>query len=102
MIGVYVKEELQKKFDNFTAAVEHAEQVTKETGVTHYAKPFQELRTKNTYELLAVRYREQENSSTMRNEFPFFEAEQAMERYLSYRKSNYAFAELVLITARRS
>lgn len=102
MIGVYVKEELQKEFDNFTVAVEHAEQVTKETGVMHYAKPFQELRTENTYELLAIRYREKENSSTMRNEFHFFEAEAAMEKYLSYQKSNYAFVELTVITARRS
>ncbi|OUB77477.1 hypothetical protein BK744_08920 [Bacillus thuringiensis serovar zhaodongensis] len=56
----------------------------------------------NTYELLAVRYRENEEDGTKRREFFPFQAEEAKEFYNELKEKNYAFVELTPITAYRS
>ncbi|PGT89803.1 hypothetical protein [Bacillus thuringiensis] len=101
--GLCVNGEMIEEIEgSFEVVVADAEALTGKTGRLHYVKPLEEVRTDNTYELLAVRSRETEKDSTMRREFPFFEAEKSMEFYLDLKQKDYAFAELTIVTAHRS
>lgn len=101
--GLYLNGELIKTVEGkFEGAVRQAEIAIEETGIMHYAKPLEEIRTDNTYELLAVRYRKEEEGLPMRCEFSFFEAEKAMQHYIDLQRKNYAFVTLTIVTAKRT
>lgn len=101
--GLYVNGEMIEEIEgSFEVIVADVEVLTGKTGRLHYVKPLEEVRTENTYELLAVRYQEEAEDLPMRREFPFFEAEKAMEYYMDLKREGYAFVELTIITAHRS
>ncbi|MGQ8866454.1 hypothetical protein ACUTR3_27525 [Bacillus sp. NA_145.1] len=56
----------------------------------------------NTYELLAVRYREKEGDRTMRREFFPDEKVEAEAFKKDLKEKGYAFVELTTVVARRS
>jgi hypothetical protein len=99
--GIYVGQEMMDVVKgDFRDAVKVALECMKETGLIHHAKPLEEIRTDNSYELLAVRYGDDEEH-VYRHEFLFMEAQQAMIKYLERKNDGHAFVELTIIEAKR-
>lgn len=99
--GIYVgQEKMDVVVGDFREAVKVALDCLGDTGLLHHAKPLEEIRTDNSYELLAVRYGDDEEH-VFRHEFPFMEAQQAMIKYLERRNEGYDFVELTIIEVKR-
>ena len=55
------------------------------------------MKKKNTYQLIAVRYREKEEDGTMRKEFPLKEEKEAITFKEKLENEKYAFVEMKTI-----
>lgn len=100
--GIFVgkNEKMDVHVGDFEGAVKLALECMEQTGLLHYAKPLDEVRTDNSYELLAVRYGDDEEH-VFRHEFLFMEAQQAMIKYLERKNEGHDFVELTIIEAKR-